>query len=169
MSDAVTLGELLNLARFTALREGLSRADAEDVASVVVIRYTEAKEVIRSPSAWVRIVARRAAWSVMRGLRRRLPVEDYQLSEVAPGEHLGDLAQERRLDVRAALFSLSEETREIVCLRDVAGEDLGAIAEGTGLSESTVRRRLNAGRASLQRSLQDGAMNPRLRLFVQAG
>ena len=89
-------------------------------------------------------------------LRRRrnvgaLPVEpDLELPDRRPDP--AELATEK-LDLAAAVASLSPETRAAVLLVFVDGMDYRSAAEALGISRGTLASRLHRGRAALRRAL----------------
>lgn len=66
-----------------------------------------------------------------------------------PGEHVAD-----RLDIDAALATLSVEHRAAVVLRDVCTLDYAEIAEVLDIPAGTVRSRIARGRAALATALE---------------
>lgn len=71
---------------------------------------------------------------------------------VAPGS---EDAHADRLDLNAALASLTEEERELILLRYVNGERVGVIAAVTGLSRFAVYRKTTAILARLREQLKE--------------
>lgn len=163
------LSSLLNLAFRVARREGLGVADAEDVSSVTVLSYLEVSTKVERPSAWVFFVARRKAWALRKRSVVRTKYEAEQLSFLADAQAAHSESIETLLDLEAALDALGPIERVAVLWRDLAEESLGAIADTTGLSVKTIKRRLKKGRASLQRSLGGRSVRGPLRLGTQLG
>ena len=161
------LSSLLSLAFRVARREGLGVADAEDVSSVTVLSYLEVATKVERPSAWVFFVARRKAWALRRRSVVRTKYEAEQLSFLADAQAAHSESIETLLDLEAALDALGPIERVAVLWRDLAEESLGAIADTTGLSVKTIKRRLEKGRASLQRSLGGRSVRGSLRLGSQ--
>ena len=155
---------LLRIARRTARREGVSTADADDIASTVLVNYLEARASISSPVAWVVLVARRVSWA----FRRKEAVSRCYGAEVLEGfgrsVQLDERGVDGYLDLRAALFSLDDEERYVVLHRDFGGRPVESIAESTGLSPETVKRRLRRGRQTLKRALSGRSLRGGLRL-----
>lgn len=166
-SGLATEGDLLRLARVTARGEGISEVDAEDIASHVLIKYIEAGDSVRFPRAWVKLVARRNAWNLRRYLSSQCPIEVHEHSALDPGVPHEETLLEQHLDIRAAMVSLNDEKRSLVYLRDFAGEGLESISKKTGLSVTTVKRRLKAARSTLRRALTGRAVGAPLTLAAE--
>lgn len=144
---------LIEIARRTAMREGLNLADADDVASATILSYLEAVGNVHFPSAWVCLVARRQAWSMRRKLIVRRRYEDEQAWYWGPPRRHDDESPERQLDAKIAFVSLAPSERTVLLSRDVAGDSLKVIAENTGRSVETIKRRIRRGRESFARAL----------------
>ncbi len=144
---------LIELARRTARREGLNWADADDVASATIVSYLEAVGNVHHPSAWICLVARRQAWSIRRKWSVRRKYEE------DPSWYWGQLlrhedeSMERQLDAKLAFASLATSDRNVLMSRDVAGDSLKVIAESTGRSVETIKRRIRRSRESFARAL----------------
>lgn len=135
----------------SARRERLPAADAEDVASMALLDFMEAKFTVLQPVAWIRLVARRKAWSLRRSNvnRARLLVEhEPGVSPPAPEAYSSSI--ELQLDLRASLGSLPQTERQILLARSLEGDAFEDIATAGGWSVSTVKRRLNRARRSLR-------------------
>lgn len=150
-SPHADLSALRRIAHRAAIREGLSRSDAEDVASIALMHYLKAAQKVQHPIAWVFLVARRKAWL----MRRR---ENIHRAEAAVNFPISSTSSdfesvETELDLKAALAALAPTERSAVLFRYVEGRPVEAIAETLGLSTTTVKRRLRSGRESLRRAL----------------
>lgn len=151
--QSARLTELLELAFRVARGQGLSPVDAEDVSSLTMLSYLEAENV-RQPIAWVCAVARRQVWSLRRkrAVRSKFAVEELNIVEELQSRSPWSL--ENLLDVKDALDALGPAERTAVIGRDLRGESLLEIADTSGVSVSTIARKLKRGHASLQRSLR---------------
>lgn len=145
--------ELLKLARCAALREGLTNEDAEDVASIAITAYWQSRGVIRNPVAWIRLVAKRHAWKLRLHNSMKRDVESRDRATLLMLHDDSSCSLDEWLDLRAALLNLRQLERQAVFRRDVEGASLESIADSTGLSSSTVKRRLRRGRESLRLAL----------------
>lgn len=144
------LSSLLNLAFLVARREGLCEADAEDISSAALLSYIEMEEKVELPSAWVRLVSRRKAWAFRRGYMAR---SQYELDVLTAAQYADSEPLEKMLDLKIAIGVLRPTVQVSLLLRYLKGESFDVIAGATGLSESTVKRRLRKGRHSLYRVL----------------
>ncbi len=89
-----------------------------------------------------------------RGKTRHLPIESAD-EHPDRGTDPGDLATEK-LDLAAAVASLSPETRAAVLLVYVDGMDYRTAGEVLGVGRGTLASRLHRGRAALRRALDGG-------------
>ncbi len=147
------LQTLIDIARRTARREGLNWADADDVASATIVSYLEAVGDVHHPSAWVCLVARRQAWSIRRKWSVRRKYEEDQSWYWGQSRRHEEESIERQLDAKLAFASLATSDRNVLMSRDVAGDSLKVIAESTGRSVETIKRRIRRGRESFARAL----------------
>lgn len=141
---------LLNQAFLVARREGLCEADAEDVSSAALLSYIEVAAKVQHPSAWVRLVSRRKAWASRRVCVGRT---QYEFDLLSDAQHADSEPLEKMLDLKMAIGVLRPTVQASLLLRYLKGESFGIIANATGLSERTVKRRLRKSRHSLQRVL----------------
>jgi RNA polymerase sigma-70 factor, ECF subfamily len=103
-------------------------------------------------TTWAYRVATNAALDEARRRNRRpQPVE--VLPERGRGSPGVDDAVTDRLDIDAALETLSPEYRAAVALRDLVGMEYAEIAEVLDLPAGTVRSRISRGRAALADAL----------------
>jgi len=103
------------------------------------------------PVAWVRRVALNAATSQWRSLRRRAGTA----LVVDPGDR--SPPPEPVMDLIVALGELPAAQREAIVLHHLTGLSVTEIAELRGCPESTVKARLQRGRARLAVLLADDA------------
>ncbi len=100
-----------------------------------------------------RVTTNAALDEARRRSRRPRPVAELPDGSAVAGEHQEQAAD--RLDVEAALATLSPEFRAAVALRDLAGLDYAEIAEILDIPAGTVRSRIARGRAALADRLVD--------------
>jgi len=100
-----------------------------------------------------RVTTNAALDEARRRNRRPIPVAEIPDRRATPAESHDEAAD--RLDVEAALATLSPEFRAAVALRDLAGLDYAEIAEILGIPPGTVRSRIARGRAALAERLAD--------------
>jgi len=106
-------------------------------------------------STWAYRIAVNASLDELRRQRRR--PEPRAPAEDVPDPGVGDAEQVAlRLDVAAALATLSPEQRAPVVLRDLGGLAYDEIAEVLDLAPGTVRSRIARGRAALAAALDVG-------------
>lgn len=158
--DATALDELLR--RHTSLVHAVCRRvlshpddalDATQEALIAIARKVHQFDGRSRFSTWAYRVATNAALDEARRRNRR-PVPAETLPE-HPGAGTGRVDDQvaDRLDIDAALLTLSPEYRAAVALRDVVGMDYAEIAEVLELAPGTVRSRISRGRAALANAL----------------
>ncbi len=136
-----------------------NRDEADDLTQDVFIHAFTRLDSLENPqafSAWLGSMTVRMASKRLRrrrllmrlGLWRNEPIDlDQAVSKSAPA----DVAAELRV-VYGMLERLSPEERVALLLRRIEGLELAEIAEQMGLSLATVKRRLSAAEARLQRA-----------------
>jgi RNA polymerase sigma-70 factor (ECF subfamily) len=136
-----------------------NRDDADDLTQDVFIHALSRLDSLDNPqafSAWVASMTVRMASKRLRkrrllsrlGLLRNEPIDlDQLVSKTAPA----DIAAELRV-VYGMLDRLTPEERVALLLRRIEGLELSEIAERMGLSLATVKRRLSAAEARLERA-----------------
>ncbi len=130
-----------------------SEADAADVLQEVFVRLARAGvglRRVRSPRAYVRRMAHRAAVDVHRSRRGQQSLTDACLVEraVPPREHGPDAARAIR-----ALQELSPQQREAIYLHVFSGCSFSEVARATGVPTFTAASRYRLGLARLRRLL----------------
>lgn len=143
---------MLKVARFVALGEGLTPADADDVASLAVLDYLQVVATVEHPIGWIRVVARRKSWDlkrkeIVRG-KNENPKGYPSESICRPFQHV-----ESMIDLEAALHALPDTERRALVAKLVEGEELESIAKSVGFSLSTLKRRLDHCQSSVSRAL----------------
>lgn len=140
------------------------REDADDLAQDAFVEALQCLGSLQNPqafAAWLSsIVVRRAGKHLRRarllarlGLRAPVHIDPNTLiSSNAPA----DVVQELR-GVYSILASLPAEEQVALVLRRVEGMELLEIAEHMQLSVATIKRRLSAGEARLERALAGAA------------
>jgi RNA polymerase sigma-70 factor (ECF subfamily) len=132
-------------------------ADAEDAVQEAWASAWRGFRQLREPGRfepWLnRIVANACRGLVRRrGPVRELAIEpDLEIRSVSPGPD-EVVARDR---VERAFAALSIEQRTILVLHHLEGRPLAAIADDLGIAVGTVKSRLYAARATLQRALED--------------
>jgi RNA polymerase sigma-70 factor, ECF subfamily len=138
----------------------MNREDADDVAQDAFVEALQQLDALRNPqafAAWLcSIVVRRAGKHLRRsrlltrlGLRARTPIDPSTLiASNAPA----DVVHELR-GVYSVLASLPAEEAVALVLRRVDGMELLEIAEHMQLSLATIKRRVAAAEARLERAL----------------
>jgi RNA polymerase sigma-70 factor, ECF subfamily len=127
-------------------------ADATQEALIAIVRGLPRFDGRAAFSTWAYRVATNATLDELRRRSRRpLPGLDESLPVAAPGD-VAD-AVSARLDVDAALATLSPEFRAAVVLRDLCALDYAEIAEVLDVPVGTVRSRIARGRAAVAAAL----------------
>jgi RNA polymerase sigma-70 factor, ECF subfamily len=153
---AAVFREQLDLVGRTLRRQGVSRADVDDLAQevlVVVWRRWADYDPARPLRHWVAGIARRVGRSHLRRPRREEPrsevdVEDGRLG----GEEQLHLAR-LRARLMAALASLPERHRTAIMLHDLQGLRAQRMAEVMGVPIMTAYTRLRRARRGLAERL----------------
>lgn len=154
------LQEVAPLVQRFGLRMCRHKQDAEDVFQDTLLSVTthlHEFEGRSSLASWVFTLARTACSRKRRGLKNQPPVSDESVRESAthlptPEDDAG--AQELRDTLHAALFTLSDEQREVLLLRDMEGLSAAEVAESLGLSIQATKSRLHRARAALREELR---------------
>jgi RNA polymerase sigma-70 factor (ECF subfamily) len=129
-----------------------SLAEAEDLVQEAfgkALARWERVGQLEVPVAWIRRVALNAATSRWRSLRRRSTA----VLVLVPDE--GQPPPEPVMDLIAALAGLPVAQREAIVLHHLTGLSVEEIARRSRCSESTVKSRLQRGRARLAVLLAD--------------
>lgn len=132
--------------------------DATQEALIAVARGISRYDARAAFTTWLYRVATNAALDEVRRRKRRpAPADLDALDETrAPaGGSAGsvDSAVAARIDVDAALATLTPEFRAAVILRDLCDLDYSEIAEALGVPIGTVRSRIARGRAAIAQEL----------------
>ena len=135
-------------------------ADATQEALIAIVRGLPRFDGRSAFSTWSYRVATNACLDEMRRRNRRpmTGLDDERLDAgvtADPADAVPD-----RLDIDAALLTLSIEHRTVVVLRDVCALDYDEIATVLDLAPGTVRSRIARGRASLARALEGNPQPP---------
>ncbi len=122
--------------------------DASQEALVAIARRVGSFDGRSRFTTWAYRVATNAALDeARRGNRRPMPAD--QLPEPASAHPGLDTEVSDRIDLDAALASLTPDYRAAVALRDLVGMDYAEIGEVLGIPPGTVRSRIARGRAAL--------------------
>ncbi|MBR4894843.1 MAG: sigma-70 family RNA polymerase sigma factor [Clostridia bacterium] len=143
-----------------ALSRTDNRADAEELASEIILRCLEAeagRDDIRDPEHFFRGIARNTANSFFR--RRSVPAPEDVFSNIPSNEPQPDeiaASREDAAEVRRTLASLSGLYRDVLVDHYYRGQSVREIARRRELSPDMVKYYLRAGRAKMKESI----MNP---------
>ena len=130
----------------------MSNADVEEVASDVFLAlWNNAGKILPNAArSWLATVARNTARSRLRRASDTLPLDE---EAVIVDDRTPEATLERReqaVRVRMALLSLNPVDREVFLRFYYYYQKTAGIAADMGLNESTVRTKLNRGRAKLR-------------------
>ena len=130
----------------------MSNADVEEVASDVFLAlWNNAGKILPNAAlSWLATVARNTARSCLRRASDTLPLDE---EAVIVDDRTPEATLERReqaVRVRMALLSLNPVDREVFLRFYYYYQKTADIAADMGLNESTVRTKLNRGRAKLR-------------------
>ncbi len=163
LGDAGAFGELVERCHHTV--HGLILSDlgdwstAEDITQDVFLNVWVHLRELKDPRSftmWVRRIARNCAvdWLRYRGMqkRRSAPVADGQDPELDYDDPATLAARRECLDqICEALQSVSPKIREALILHYLEGHSVAEAAEALGIRTETMKKRLQLGRALLQR------------------
>jgi RNA polymerase sigma-70 factor (ECF subfamily) len=114
-----------------------------------------------SARSWVIAIARRQTRDRLRGRRLRV-VDDSFLADqpgTSPGPEVTALDRAELAEVRSAIRELAPAHREVLGLAFGAGLSLPEVADVLEIPVGTVKSRLTAGRAALNRILDEKGQN----------
>ena len=137
---------------YNIIGQRMSNADVEEVASDVFLAlWNNAGKILPNAArSWLATVARNTARSRLRRASDTLPLDE---EAVIVDDRTPEAALERReqaVRVRMALLSLNPVDREVFLRFYYYYQKTADIAADMGLNESTVRTKLNRGRAKLR-------------------
>ena len=137
---------------YNAIGQRMSNADVEEVASDVFLAlWNNAGKILPNAArSWLATVARNTARSRLRRASDTLPLDE---EAVIVDDRTPEATLERReqaVRVRMALLSLNPVDREVFLRFYYYYQKTADIAADMGLNESTVRTKLNRGRAKLR-------------------
>ena len=129
--------------------------DATQEALLAVARGVHRYDGRSAFTTWLYRVATNAALDEVRRRARR-PVPTEPVGEGPAGPVSVDGMVGARIDVDAALATLTPEFRAAVVLRDLCDLDYAEISEALGIPIGTVRSRIARGRAAIATHLSTG-------------
>lgn len=146
------------LAKQVARRCAISGIDADDLSQEALLQAIESFSSLRDPTAlvsWLQVVVRRSAIHDAQLLRqKRSHLSGGDDPDVLPSsEALPDFQVDIRL-LLALLEDLTEEERCCLWLRRGEGWRIDEIVQETGLSISTIRRRIRSAERRLVKRLR---------------
>jgi RNA polymerase sigma factor (sigma-70 family) len=130
---------------------GASRADAEDATQEAMVLAWKKWNSIHEPAAWVRTVAVRRWWSLVRTGRYAVPL-DGSVSEPAVESDLGIFAEKQHV---LNLFRRLPPKQRMVVGLYYDGASCKEIAELLTMSPATVRSNLRHAREALMNDLKE--------------
>ena len=153
----------------TVLRLAGDCAEAEDLSQEVFLKIFKGLSSFRGESSFSTYIYRVAANTAIDALRRREAPTVSLSTENEEGEEFelalpdaGPLpveileSRERRQAIRAAIDALPEHHRAGDCAREMDGMSYQDIAQAMGLTEGTVKSRINRARGRLRQLLLEG-------------
>ena len=135
---------------------------ADDVTQDAFVAAWRALPNFRSDcrfSTWLYRLTTNAAIDCLRREKRHRDADDLDGVELPDGGDTPQEAAERtetQTAVRSALSALSDEHRQVLLLRYMQELDYGEIAVSLGISEGTVKSRINRAKARLKELLSGG-------------
>ena len=153
----------------TVLRLAGDCAEAEDLSQEGFLKIFKGLSSFRGESSFSTYIYRVAANTAIDALRRREAPTVRLSTENEEGEEFelalpdaGPLpveileSRERRQAIRAAIDALPEHHRAVIVLREMDGMSYQDIAQAMGLTEGTVKSRINRARGRLRQLLLEG-------------
>ncbi len=153
----------------TVLRLAGDAAEAEDLSQEVFLKIFRGLSSFRGESSFSTYIYRVAANTAIDALRRKeaptvsLSVEnedgeEFELALPDEGPLPMELleSRERRQAIVKAIDALPEHHRSVILLREMDGMSYQDIAQIMGLTEGTVKSRINRARARLRQLLLQG-------------
>lgn len=137
----------------TAMYHTGSDTDARDAVQETFKAMIESLPDFRGDSSiktWLWGILYRQAMRARR--RRRRP--DVARLTIRPHERSHAAATDAKLDLQAALKTLSEEHRQVIVLRELEQMSYADIAEVLGLPQGTIESRLHRARQALREALK---------------
>jgi RNA polymerase sigma-70 factor (ECF subfamily) len=139
--------------------------DATQEALMAISRGISRYDARAAFTTWLYRVATNAALDEVRRRKRRPTPADIDAMEQTAAPAAGspgslESAVAARIDVDAALATLTPEFRAAVVLRDLCDLDYAEIAEALGVPIGTVRSRIARGRAAIAQFLSGDTLNP---------
>ena len=137
-------------------------AAADDVTQEAFLAAWRALPEFRGTcrfSTWLYRLTTNAAIDCLRREKRHRDADDLDGVELPDGGDTPQEAAERtetQTAVRSALSALSDEHRQVLLLRYMQELDYGEIAVALGISEGTVKSRINRAKARLKELLSGG-------------
>lgn len=146
--------EYERLVRGLALAFGMDNAaDAVQEAFIRANRRWRHVSKYDRPATWIRRVALNLLLNQQRDQRRRQQI----LAASAPSTEAITIEEERNTELRAALASLPERTRAVVCLYYLSELRVDEVAHALDISPGTVKSQLHAGRKRLLSLLEESS------------
>jgi DNA-directed RNA polymerase specialized sigma24 family protein len=146
--------ERLRKAAYLAARRcGLCAADAEDVAQYTILEWWKVSSQVTLPLGWARVVAHRKSAHLTHKVQRWIFTDEPTLeSWVALGacSALAPSGLEQRIDLKRAFDKLPDELWVAWAGRKVESLSLEEQVEATGVSRSTLLRRVKLGARRLR-------------------
>jgi len=137
--------------------------DVVQETMIKVYRYKDSYSSVAKFSTWIYTIAGNLARTEYRRQRRRNLFsindygEDHSTFDLPDESYRPDVVTDSGIKeeiIQKALMKVKESYREAVILRDIQGMSYEEISEILGISEGTVKSRINRGRAQLQELLK---------------
>ena len=137
--------------------------DVVQETMIKVYRYKDSYSSVAKFSTWIYTIAGNLARTEYRRQRRQniFSINDYgeehQTYDLPDESYRPDVITDSGIKdeiIQKALMNVKETYREAVILRDIQGLSYEEISEILGISEGTVKSRINRGRAQLQELLK---------------
>ena len=140
------------------------RVQAEEIVQDTMLAVWRGAAAFRGESSarsWAIAIARRQTRDRLRGKRLRVVDDSYLADQpgTGPGPEVMALDRAELAEVRSAIRELAPAHREVLGLAFGAGLSLPEVADVLEIPVGTVKSRLTAGRAALNRILEEKGRN----------
>lgn len=128
------------------------RLGAADAVQDAILGFisSQPKSPVKNVAAWITVVASNR----VRDSNRRQGAEQKALAELGHIEGAPDEVALLDTDVKNALMKLPKQQRQVATLYYLLDQSVESIAEGLGVSESTVKTQLDQARTALAARLR---------------
>ena len=133
-----------------AVGAALTREDIEEVASDVFLALWNNADKAEKLKAYIAATARNKAKNKLREVTDNLPLDESIIADSVMTLDEALISEDERRMVKSAVLGMEDTDREIFLRYYYRSQTVSEISRETGISESTVKKRLSRGRAKLK-------------------